>query len=647
MSKEDYAGSSHTISIEDVYNQLLLTCELEELEDVVSSPTDDDTIYSPFVSRQKYATEYCSFGEGTDAYNGWCDMLKTGTTTYEGAEIYNHYVQVFKSKAWTFNGDKYIDDNGNNQTNVLEQAKKGTCTCFLASFGHDKPKNAQDNSITSKIDMTNYLVIAINGHTMATDSEDYEDDESDDPANIYPKEGDLRAAGTPLATYTANQAGGYMSPTDPNTTNYLIISGKIFCECWKRRCSQRMMKPIDGDLPTYVDDYADNVRYCKEMFTMMPKYWHQTVHLDNNKNGDGAYYSVKFYKAQNPKATPQPVTVHGQEMVYPRMSDWDKEEMGELRYSYSSIGDETDLIKKIPLIQCTLKIGDKYCCETYDENGDATFEWLTIDDPRMPVDTQGGESSKRNHIYIGYNPATDDWNVGAKEYDLANSVLPEYNLDDEGMAIPITAEDNLSGKVEFSIDGVCNLSWDHITRRHPTLFRSTKYYTNLKYMLAHISTIFIKDFKVTIGTDQAGINNIPEGRDLIYMTNEIEDEKYIQKKDDITFKLNTALTTEECQEKLVRQSVKMSNPYIGEEPLRTVYNSVTKLEAKPEELYLSDYYPEYTQPKVLMETEFFDKSDRDWLSLYEFNSLENKEFFITADSYNPKSGHHAYKLKEM
>ena len=83
------------------------------------------------------------------------------------------------------------------------------------------------------------------------------------------------------------------------------------------------------------------------------------------------------------------------------------------------------------------------------------------------------------------------------------------------------------------------------------MFRSTKWYHNLKYVLAHIQTIFIKDFNIKIYTDQAGINNIPEDRDLVYMTDELSNEKYINKKDDIEFKINTALTTEECEQKLV------------------------------------------------------------------------------------------------
>lgn len=105
FTKSDIAGDDTNVSLEEVYNQLILTCNLEELEDVVSSPTDDDDLYSPFTNKQLYATEYVSWGEGEDAYNGFREMVKKGTTQYNGASVTNWYVQVYKSKAWEFNGD--------------------------------------------------------------------------------------------------------------------------------------------------------------------------------------------------------------------------------------------------------------------------------------------------------------------------------------------------------------------------------------------------------------------------------------------------------------------------------------------------------------------------------------------------------------
>lgn len=43
---------------------------------------------------------------------------------------------------------------------------------------------------------------------------------------MYPSENDLRNA-APVAKYVGNLAGGYLSPTDNSTTNYIVISGKF------------------------------------------------------------------------------------------------------------------------------------------------------------------------------------------------------------------------------------------------------------------------------------------------------------------------------------------------------------------------------------------------------------------------------------
>lgn len=91
----------------------------------------------------------------------------------------------------------------------------------------------------------------------------------------------------------------------------------------------------------------------------------------------------------------------------------------------------------------------------------------------------------------------------------------------------------------------------------------------------------------------------------------------------------------------------MSNPYIGKEPLRSVYNVLTGDEGKPEELYISDYWPEYNTPKILLDTELRGNDETDWISQYRMPSLENKIFMIQDDSYSPKSRKHTFKLKEL
>ena len=50
----------------------------------------------------------------------------------------------------------------------------------------------------------------------------------------------------------------------------------------------------------------------------------------------------------------------------------------QLRYKYSSFGNTTDKIKKLPVLECELIIGDKRLVEyfTDDEIGESVFEWV-------------------------------------------------------------------------------------------------------------------------------------------------------------------------------------------------------------------------------------------------------------------------------
>lgn len=64
FSNANVYGTDTTISIGDVYNQLLLTCKIEDVDSIIESPLDDDLLVSPYANMQKYCTEYAADGEG-------------------------------------------------------------------------------------------------------------------------------------------------------------------------------------------------------------------------------------------------------------------------------------------------------------------------------------------------------------------------------------------------------------------------------------------------------------------------------------------------------------------------------------------------------------------------------------------------------
>jgi hypothetical protein len=269
-----------------------------------------------------------------------------------------------------------------------------------------------------------------------------------------------------------------------------------------------------------------------------------------------------------------------------------------------------------------------------------TYKWLTLD--QCPTK----DGVKQNHIWLGPNPKIDDNFIG-KEWDLMNMVDAGMNIDAKGIAIPVKYSDHLNGKVEFTIDGCCNLTYDLITRRHPTFFRHTKWYHDEKQVLGHINQIMISDFEVKIYSDNGMINNIQEVDELAYMTNEANATDVVNEKDDIEFNLTTGLTNEECAEKGVNQTVKMNNPFVGDDYLRSVVNVLNNNVGKPEEHYLNNYYEEYTSPKMTIETTQFQDLGHDWITHYKFSTLTGKEFMVKNITNNVKDCTNTIQMKEI
>ena len=219
------------------------------------------------------------------------------------------------------------------------------------------------------------------------------------------------------------------------------------------------------------------------------------------------------------------------------------------------------------------------------------------------------------------------------------------NLETEGTAIPITKDDALSGAVVFRILGPINLTWNDITRRHKTWFRHTKWYNNTKFVLSHLENIIIKDFECKVYSDQAG-NDSDEDNDLIYMSNETD--KFVNKKDDTEFKFITQLSSAECIQKGIKNSINL-NAVINTNtrtPLESIYNATTNETAKPEEHYINQYYLAYSKPKLIMETDLHDTDDISIQNIFHSKVLK-RNFFVQSINRDLKEASVHIKLKEV
>lgn len=621
ISLANVADCDTTISIGDVYNQLLLTAKVEDIESVIESPLDDDLLDSPYINKQKYLTEYSSDGEGKTAYNAFYAMTHNQKTTYGAGAITDWYVQVMRNKQWTFpmkgNTDidivDYFGSEGTNQHALPDWLGQAPGAAIMA-LGSVKMNTANDdNSPTSKVNMTNYLVVSVNGNGVDNDEN-----------KTYPSVADIQK-NIPYAVYTGNKSGGVFSPPDEETTNYIVLSGKV------------ILNPIMRRTNTYTN------LHNKE-WTMWPQniekgmiyVWHQTVPSRNN--GDGRYYTRQYWQAETPD---KEVSWHegADSGFYPYTGEGPEE----YEFKYSAIGDSTDTISKVAVLACMLVIGDKCVVETGTEGQTTDFVWQKY---KERSECQSDDEYYQQCFTIGFDPKVGDKLVGT-EFSIQNNIDYKMGIDVEGIAIPITKGDKISGQVRFMILGPVNVTWDVITRRHPTFFRHTKWSSSSVPLLAHVSSILIKSFEVKVYSDNGLISNGNDDNDIIYMSD--TKETFVNKKDDLEFKINSALTATECAQLGVSNTVKLSTPLnisTGDGVLE-VYDRNGNVKAKPEQIYVNSYYTEYHKPRIVMEQKLRDIDNVVSLFNHYRHEALNKEFFVQGIGRNLIEGRADLTLKEI
>lgn len=615
------ADCDTTISIGDVYNQLLLTAKVEDIESVIESPLDDDLLASPYINKQKYLTEYSSDGEGRAAYNAFYAMTHNQKTTYGAGAITDWYVQVMRNKQWTFpmkgNTDidivDYFGSEGTNQHALPDWLGQAPGAAIMA-LGSVKMNTANDdNSPTSKANMTNYLVVSVNGNGVDNDEN-----------KTYPSAADIQK-NIPYAVYTGNKAGGVFSPSDEETTNYIVLSGKV------------VLNPIMRQTNTYTNLHNKEwTTWPQNIENGMIYVWHQTVPSRNN--GDGRYYTRQYWQAETPD---KEVSWHegADSGFYPYTGEGPEE----YEFKYSAIGDSTDTISKVAVLACMLVIGDKCVVETGTEGQTTDFAWQKY---KERSECQSDDEYYQQCFTIGFDPKIGDKLVGT-EFSIQNNIDYKMGIDVEGIAIPITKGDKISGQVRFMILGPVNVTWDVITRRHPTFFRHTKWSSSSVPLLAHVSSILIKSFEAKVYSNNGLISNGNDDNDIIYMSD--TKETFVNKKDDLEFKINSALTATECAQLGVSNTVKLSTPLnisTGDGVLE-VYDRNGNVKAKPEQIYVDSYYTEYHKPRIVMEQKLRDIDNVVSLFNHYRHEALNKEFFVQGIGRNLIEGRADLTLKEI
>lgn len=605
-AKDDAMDASGSLSKDDAYSQIKITCEIEPNDDKIDL-LDTEMMYSDYTNYQKYMTELVSPGEGESALNGFIELINNETTEYEAGYKLDHYCYVKRNTMWDFGNNSYItamdgtdDENATDeqkrmkgdQSDVLRWLKNNTGKAAFVSFGKGNKINYNDNSPLNNISMTDYLVISVNGH------------------NDHGLNGHIvnlmssMKSNSPICKYNGLKSIN-LTPTDEKLKNYIVISGKIILNPLQRKTGPRWQADPNfpenwhdgpGGIEMLYNNSTNTYNMAKDVMNEIeigawgghPYLWHKTVpHPDN---GAGAYYTQKWWKCADPRNPSYTLTE--QNGIYGFLDNKENEmlEYTYTRYSGDNIG-SSDNISKLPLLACQLKIGDKYCVERLDlgEEGQGIFEWMTYDEWNAQVGSHVG--SNIPYFTIGIDPVKNDKIVG-HSFSIQNNVSYNMNVDGTGTAIPIKITDKLNGVPEFSIIGVMNQMWNEIERVHPTMFRHTSYNDHKFWVLELLDSILISDLKIEFKSDNAlySADMTQADNDLVYVS--FTNPKYTETLE-CDLKICTPLTMDECLEKGIKYQT--SNSYvmtIDDDP----FYGWSSNNIKPEQLLIDYLYKQYNEP---------------------------------------------------
>lgn len=623
----EVADCDTKISIGETYNELLLTDNVTEVDDMIESPLDDESLIAAG-NFQKYMTEYIAEGEGKTAYNSMKAMVTGGRTDWQDASQVDWFCWPKAVTNWKFYGiengervdmyEKYPAD-GTKQQDILDKgltAGIGACVC---AFGKIERKNGGNtSSLVTSVSMDNYLIISTMGRSG------------------HPTEEEILAS-CPVAEYTGNKSGGTFSPADSDTINYIVISGKM------------VLNPVMN----VTDVFGRMSLEASWNFPLAPPYWHKTVPSRNN--GDGRYYTRKYWYSEQWNEEPvgygEANNADSALSFYPYTGTGPQEH----EYKYSAVGTATDTIKRVGLISCMLIIGDKCVveCNKGDKNavggtsqgeGDTDdFVWKKY---KERSECASDEEYYAQSFTIGIDPKLKDKIIGT-EFEIRKNAPYTKGITAEGTAIPIRMSDHISGSVQFKILGPVNAEWNEVTRRHPSFWRHTKWYQDSHLLLQEINSIMLKEFKIEVVSDNGKIGAVSDEKDIVYKSD--TGESFVNRKDDLEFRITTALTSKECKALGVNNAVKLSSPQneATKNALVSIYDRNQDLSDKPEKLYVDAYWKEWHEPRVVMTQNVIEpKKGLSFASIFSVPVI-GKRFYVQGIDRNLTEGTAVVTMREL
>lgn len=658
LSERNVEDDGTQIDVCEAYNKLSLKISPKSVDELVSSPLDD--LDSAYPHRMRYCTEYRA--TVLDDFKAFLRKGADPETLLSLGKIINAYWQdwyilVKKNANWMIgrSGTDMVDSYKTDdkcQENIVNQLALYPGAALVSIGRVQYNCKTDDNSPTSTLDMSDYLVIST-----------YEEDTGNTTYDPLV---------TPLAVYTGSNGGAVFSPPDNKTVNYIVITGTFRLE--KEEPQSIIVKDF-SDAPIGMEREAVSAGMEEATNFDGMEVTHSDIHFRRveSQGRDNCYLAYRWYKnsaSENVFGSMSVEDLNPQKtIVHPK--GWPDEVKGfysnglrmpsefdvpDFKFEYSGIKDGKDHLSKVPVLECMLVIGDKVLVEDMDKNGNINaLKWqkyksMDTCKSEHPDDSSAAEDEFYSQTFsIGFDPKIGDHLLN-EDHDVQTNFTWELGIDTEkGMAIPIRFSDHLHGKVDFKILGVVNsFYYNKITKRHRTWFRKEKWTDNAIPLMANVRNIFIKDFSIKLYSDNSMSGNEGDNNgDIVYMSD--TDETFFNKKDDLEFKVHSAFTTEECASQGLSPVISLttvSETSSGDGCLN-ITDNVTGETGKAEAEYISEYYDEMHVPRIAMTQQMQDIGD--FVSPWRhYRSLAmGKNFYVQSIQRNFMEGSAELTMKEI
>lgn len=566
------------LDIQEIFNQLCLTVSPKGSDTIMDSPLDSTV--PAMGARQYYITEYCTEGEGITSARAFYELVKNHNDNgYDASTWKDYVVRLMKNVHWKVGSGSGIDTTNDALSTVSDWATEHATNALpedvtdklhtnlgalLLQVGNvDHKPGKGDTSKQATISMSDQLVISVNGNENDTAP--------------YPDDTDIKAA-MPLMSYEGGSASTVYSPsvadgTDGSYHNYLVIQGTIVL------APIMTTKFVTNKVRTYGSSDAFYNNYSKDNGISGDNTKFATSY-SVNRNGNTCYLGFDWWRG-------------GEQTGFrngwvPNTDDWKQS------YEYKT-SDGKDTVEKVQILWCMMRIGDKVLVEDFDKNGEVSaFSWQTY---KKPSECASTDDYFKQTFTIGIDPKIGDKLIG-NDFDIATNFDYTTNIDaDKGMAIPLPYSANLHGKMSFYVLGVDCCEWaDYHVTKHHTMFRHSKWGTTNVPLMAHVSSVIVKDFSVKIYSD---VENGGDDDDIVYMSR--TSHKFYNKKDDLEMLIHSGFTGTEISQYGLSGKI-MYTTVCGKDGLgvTAIYNKATKESDKAEKLYVDAYYKELSKPRIVL-----------------------------------------------